>query len=283
MKIAMRIFKAKNQLISLISPTTSASQAVSLFLNPRRSQPKPWESKAESSGRRFKLNSQISAIRWGPDSVDSSVKQVLLVHGWESRATQMYGFVPNLIQQGHSVIAIDMPAHGQSSGVRSDAKQFAESILLAEKECGKFDIIIAHSMGAGATSHAVARGLLSDKLVLISSAASIETILNRFGRFIGLNAKATEIFVNLIGEQVGVKATEIDSVTMALQSNISTLFVHDRYDYEVPISETERLLPLFTNSDLFITEGLGHRKILKSELVMDQINSFILEPSASTT
>jgi len=279
MKIAMKLYKTKNQLLSFISPTKAANQAVSIFLNPRRSQPKPWELKAETSGQRFKLNQQVSAIRWVPESNDRQKKQVLLVHGWESRATQMYGFVPNLLKQGYEVVAIDMPAHGLSSGVRSDAKQFADSILLAEKECGKFDIIIAHSMGAGATSHAVAKGLSSEKLVLISAASSIETILNRFGKFIGLNTKATKSFVNLVGEEVGVTASDIDSVTMAQSNSIPTLFIHDRVDYEVPLSEAEILLPLFKNSDIFITEGLGHRKILKSQLVMEKINSFVLSPS----
>jgi len=281
MKIVMQLFKAKNQLLSLISPTKAASQAVSIFLNPRRSQPKTWELKAETSGQRFKLNQQVSAIRWAPESNDRQKKQVLLVHGWESRATQMYGFVPKLMQQGYEVVAIDMPAHGLSSGVRSDAKQFSESILLAERKCGKFDIIIAHSMGAGATSHALANGLSSDKLVLISTASSIETVLNRFGRYIGLNAKATQSFVNQVGEEVGTKASEIDSITMAQSNSIPTLFIHDRFDYEVPLSEAEKLLPLFNNSDIFITEGLGHRKILKSQLVMDKINSFVLSTSTS--
>lgn len=281
MNLAMRLFKIRNQVLSIVSPGVAARLAAPIFLTPRRRQLKPWEKLAEDSGHRFNLDENISAICWTPDTPSHTQKKVLLVHGWESRATQMYGFVPMLLQQGYQVFAVDMPAHGLSEGVLSDAAQFAERLLLAEKIIGKFDVIIAHSMGAGAVCHAIAKGLSSDKLILIACASSIEFILNRFAGFIGLNKKASEYFVDVISDKVGQKAAEMDSITMAHKNTISTLLVHDKFDFEVPISESVKLVPIFTNSEMLITEGLGHRKILKSKQVFQKIHHFLLMPSLS--
>lgn len=275
MNIGLNLYRLGNKITSRIAPAWTADKATRKFLRPRRLEPKKWELKGEANGKRFDINHEISAIKWRPKHNEQSGKSILLVHGWESRATQMYGFVPQLLQQGYQVIALDMPAHGLSKGSTSDANKFIQTILLAEQTLGTFEAIIGHSMGAGATSAAVSRGLKSKKLILISGPSSIENVLRRFSGFVGLNPKATDFFVDYTGKKVGVSPTTIDSITLSKSNDIPTLFVHDRLDFEVPISETERLLSTFTNSELFITEGLGHRKILKSEIVMDKISGFL--------
>lgn len=275
MNMAFATYRLGNQILSTFAPALAAEKATQKFLSPRRFEPKAWELKGEARGIRFNINQTISAIKWLPENENSTNKRVLLAHGWESRATQMYGFVPHLLKLGYQVVAIDMPAHGFSKGSTSDAYQFTQAILLAEQSLGVFDLVIGHSMGAGATSAAVSQGLKSKKLILISGPSSIENVLRRFSGYVGLNPKATDLFVEFTGDKVGVKPAEIDSVIISKSNNIPTLFVHDRLDLEVPISESENLLSTFTNSELFITEGLGHRKILKSEMVLNKIDRFL--------
>jgi len=277
MNIALSSYRLINQVTSMIAPSWTAKKVLSKFLTPRRSVIKDWEVKAEAKGTRFNLNENISAIRWLPkNSNNKPFKKVLLVHGWESRATQMYGFVPQLLRQNYEVIALDMPAHGCSSGSKTDAYEFSQTVLLAESKLGSFDVIIGHSMGAGAANFAIAEGLISQKLVLISGPSSIENVLRRFASFLGLNYNAVNFFIKHSGEVIGRKAEDIDLITLQKRTQIPTLFIHDRMDYEVPISESERMLHVFTNSELFVTEGLGHRQILKSELVLNKIEEFIV-------
>ena len=114
---------------------------------------------------------------------------------------------------------------------------------------------------------------------MISGPSSIENVLRKFSGFVGLNSKATDFFIDYTGKQIGVNPAEFDSVTLSKTNDIPTLFVHDRLDLEVPVSESERLLSIFTNSELFITEGLGHRKILKSKVVKDKIDHFLHDRS----
>lgn len=286
MNIALSSYRLVNQVTSLIAPSWTAKKLLLKFLTPRHSKIKAWEVKAEEKGTRFNLSDDISAIRWLPNdasdlngtegSESKPSKKVLLVHGWESRATQMYGFVPQLLKQGYEVVALDMPAHGSSSGSTTNPYEFSQTVLLAESILGSFEVIIGHSMGAGAANIAITQGLASQKLVLISGPSSIENVLRRFARFLGLNNNAVNFFIKHAGDLIGFKAEDIDLITVQKRTEIPTLFIHDRMDYEVPIIESERMLPVFTNSEFLVTEGLGHRQILKSELVLNKIEEFIM-------
>jgi len=281
MNYALEGYKLTNRIGSVIAPNWAAKNASIKFLKPNRYPIKAWEREAEQAGTRFKLSEQVSVIRWlqssKADNEKSSDngKQILLVHGWESRATQMYGLVKGLVKQGYTVFAVDMPGHGHSTGDTSNAYLFSQTVKRAQQELGHFHAIIGHSMGAGAAAIAVGKGVTTDKLVLISGPSSIENVLRRFSGFVGLNKNTTDKFVDFIGHYVGVPATDLDATKLLQSSDIPALLIHDEHDIEVPISESTRLAPVFNQSELFVTKGLGHRKILKSAEVFAKISSFI--------
>ncbi|WDE10520.1 alpha/beta fold hydrolase [Thalassomonas haliotis] len=286
MNFALMSYRIKNQLMSFIAPSRTAKKTLATFMSPRRSEPKAWEAKAESRGERFNINEEISAICWQEDvagPVPSPGKNLLLIHGWESRATQMYGLVPRLLALGYRVTAIDMPAHGQSQGDMANAEIFVQTLLLAQEKLGKFDAVIGHSMGAGAASLALSRGLETDKLVLVSGPSSIENVLRRFSKIVGLNRRATNKFIDFAAELVGVHPGELDASKQNIGNPTPTLIVHDIDDREVPISESRRLLPAFENAEFFETRGLGHRKILKSPQLTDKISQFLAMTTKGVT
>jgi len=276
MNILFAGYRLKNKVMSRITPSRTAKRALNKFVRPRRTELKNWENNAEVLGTRFALDSHISAIRWSSQSNDiEKQKSLLLVHGWESRATQMYGLVPNLLALGYQVVGVDMPAHGHSSGEISHAEAFVQTVLLAQKKLGSFDVVIGHSMGAGASGLALSRGLITKKLVLISGPSSIENVLRNFSKFVGLNKQSTDKFVDHASELVGKNASEMDAINLKGNIDVPTLIIHDHHDIEVPISESKRMIPKFINAELYITKGLGHRKILKSAEVIDKISTFL--------
>ncbi|MFQ3192847.1 MAG: pimeloyl-ACP methyl ester carboxylesterase [Paraglaciecola sp.] len=297
MNYALTGYKLTNRIGSVIAPSWVAKNASIKFLIPKRYEIKEWEKEAEKLGTRFNLSDGVSAIRWSKsahsngivanerapnetvsnDLTSNGTKQILLVHGWESRATQMYGLVKGLIKQGYSVIAVDMPGHGHSSGETSNAYLFSETVKFAQQELGHFHAIIGHSMGAGAAAIAVGKGVKTDKLVLISGPSSIENVLRRFSGFVGLNKNATHKFIDFIGQHVGVPAIEMDATKLLQASDTPTLLIHDENDVEVPASESTRLALVFNHSELWVTKGLGHRNILKSDKVFAKISSFVNE------
>jgi len=278
-------YRIKNRISSIVAPIWVAKNTGKLFLTPQRHEIKDWEKEAESKGERFNLSNEVSAIRWSSQSSlveplspinKPNEKQILLVHGWESRATQMYGLVKEIIKQGYTVVAVDMPGHGHSKGATSNAYLFAKTVELAQQKLGHFYAVIGHSMGAGAAAIAVGKGVTTDKMILISGPFSIENVLRRFAGFVGLNKNATNKFVEVIGEKVGVQASELDATKLLQQCEIPTLLIHDESDVEVPVSESKRIATALKQVELFMTQGFGHRKILKSEEVLQKINGFVL-------
>jgi pimeloyl-ACP methyl ester carboxylesterase len=279
MNYALMAFRLKHQLSSLISSARTAENLAQNFLIPKRFEIKDWEHKAEQQGQRFQLTPEISAIRWGANSegkAQANNKQILLVHGWESRGTQLFGLIEGLVAEGYSVVAIDMPGHGHSKGDTSDAYVFSQTVVLAQQILGHFHAIIGHSMGAGATSIAVGNGVSTDKMILIAGPSSIENVLRHFTQFMGLNNKTTDNFIAAIGRLVGIPASDMDATRLLQQCDVPTLLIHDEADLEVPYSESKRLDKVIKNSKLLTLQGYGHRKILKSEKAIQAINDFVI-------
>jgi pimeloyl-ACP methyl ester carboxylesterase len=280
MNYALMAFRLKHQLSSLIFSARTAENLAQNFLVPKRFEVKDWEHKAEQQGQRFQLSPDISAIRWGArhegvEDKEVENKNILLVHGWESRGTQLFGLIEGLVAKGYSVVAIDMPGHGHSKGDTSNAYVFSQAVVLAQQVLGHFHAIIGHSMGAGATSIAVGKGVSTDKMVLISGPSSIENVLRHFTNLVGLNNKTTNNFIAAIGRLVGIPASEMDATQLLQHCDVPTLLIHDDGDREVPYSESERLSQVIKNSQFLTTQGFGHRKILKSELVIQTIHDFV--------
>jgi pimeloyl-ACP methyl ester carboxylesterase len=162
----------------IFQPDKTALFAANL---PRKYPVKQWEIEKENEGQRLSLDGGLSVVSWG-----ESKRQFLLVHGWESRATQLAGFVDALVTGGFRVIALDGPAHGQSAGKQANQLLFAQAVLKVSQQLGPFEGIVGHSMGGSALGIALADGLKCDKVVMISSPASIPRVLRRFAAFIGL-------------------------------------------------------------------------------------------------
>mgnify|MGYP000695128505 FL=1 len=283
MNYALMAFRLKHQLSSLMFSARTAENLAQNFLTPKRFEIKDWEHRAEKQGQRFQLTPDISAIRWGAhhqvvegdEGKKVENKQILLVHGWESRGTQLFGLIEGLVAKGYSVVAIDMPGHGHSKGDTSNAYLFSQTIALAQKILGHFHVIIGHSMGAGATSVAVGKGVSTDKMVLISGPSSIENVLRHFTQIVGLNNKTTDNFIAAISRLVGIPASDMDATQLLQQCDVPTLLIHDDGDREVPYGESKRLSKIIKNSQFLTTQGLGHRKILKSDVVIKTINDFV--------
>ena len=269
MNIALTLFRARNRVMGTLLPGKAARSAQQLFLSPRKFPLKDWEWEMEQQGRRIKLEQGLSAISWG-----QSRRKILLVHGWESRATQMSGFVNALTEAGFQVIAIDGPAHGLSQGRKANPYLFSKAVLQACRELGPFEGIIGHSMGGNALATAIAEGLECPKVVLISSPASIDRVLQRFSEFIGLPKRSRDQFVQLVEEAVGIPASELNTANNLSRSGSKGLVIHDRNDPEIPYDEALEIVGKWPASSLFSTEGFGHRAIVRQDLVWNKVAEF---------
>lgn len=270
MNLTLTLFRAKNRLLGTFFPFYVAKNAASLFLTPRKFPLKPWEREMEGNGHRHELGQGLSAISWG-----TSARKILLVHGWESRATQMSGFAESLVLAGYQVIAIDGPAHGYSFGKKANPYSFSQAVLFAYQTLGPFEGIVGHSMGGNAVATAIAEGLECPKVVLISAPSSIESVLSRFADFVGLPPRSQQQFVRQIEKAVGKPAWVLNTACNVRVTEAKGLVIHDKSDAEIPFKDAEKIVEEWSSSSLFETDGYGHRAIVRQPLVWEAVADFL--------
>ena len=217
-----------------------------------------------------KINKKIVVYHYG-----NSSKKVLLVHGWSGRGTQLVKFADALIKLGYSTISFDAPAHGKSGTKTTLMPEYIASILELERLYGSFSFAIGHSLGGMALLNSVKQGLQLEKLVVIGSGDKIEDILHEFIKKLKLKpivaSKMSALFEKRFGEPMENYAAHV----AAKQVNIPTLVIHDENDYEVPIFCGKNIMKHLPNGEMYVTQKLGHRKILGDTNVISKALDFI--------
>lgn len=259
MSIRLTLLRIKNRLMGVVAPNWVARRAARIFMTPRRFPIKEWEQRAERQCRRFRFGDGLSAAVWGCGG-----PRILLMHGWESRATQMYHLAQALVQKGLEVIAIDAPAHGHSGGGLANPVVFSEAILSAERQFGPFHGAIGHSMGAAALTIAMEAGVTFERCVLISSPANLHQVLTGFAVHIGFPGKCIDAFVHSVENAVGRPAKELNAGKILARIRPDVLLIHAPDDKEVPYDSMKMILRDCPGLRTHTAHSLGHRRIIHS-------------------
>lgn len=217
-----------------------------------------------------KINKKIVVYHYG-----NNPKKVLLVHGWSGRGTQLVKFADELVKQGYSTISFDAPAHGKSGTKATLMPEFMASILELEKLHGPFEFAIGHSLGGMALLNSVKQGLQLKKLVVIGSGDKVEDILHDYVKKLELKPIVADKMSALFEKRFGEPMENYAAYLAAKQVNIPTLVIHDENDCEVPIHCGKNIHKHLANSEMFITQRLGHRKILGDMDVINKALDFI--------
>jgi dipeptidyl aminopeptidase/acylaminoacyl peptidase len=152
---------------------------------------------------------------------------------------------------------------------------FIESIHHLEKMFGPFHSAIGHSLGGMSILKAVKDGLSLNKLVVIGTANSVTHITKDFAQNMQLNDKVAKKMKSYFDSKFGEDMDNYSGAFSAEAVKIPTLVIHDEDDVDVHVSSAYEISKNLHDSQLFITEGLGHRKILGDSEVINKITTFI--------
>lgn len=257
-----------------ISKKITAKLLVNLFFRPKRNKHPERELAYLESATKFDFSYQnidVKGYKWG----NPSKKRVLLVHGWAGRGTQLHQYIDPLIDKGFEVFSFDGIAHGLTAGKETNMPGM--SFLLKQMmKTYQIDYIIAHSFGGMATTFAIKRNVISPKSVVFMGAPyDINYILESFLTLFGLEGKYEKSLIAHIEKKTGLAYTEFDLDTYPNTTTTNLLLIHDENDREVSFAEMEKYLPMWENVETVITQGLGHRRILKDSKIIDKIINFI--------
>jgi len=267
-------------LLGPVAPGLAARLALRLFLTPPQG-PRVAPDERECMRRATRIDmplADVAAWSWGQGPA------VLLVHGWGGRGSQMCAFVTPLVDAGFKVVTFDGPAHGESSGVRTDMIAFVAAINDVITRVGGVEAVIGHSFGAACTLLAL-RGQqrLPKKLVLIGCPPSGIWVTEQFGAALGVSPVILARMRALLEERYpGVLDwAELSMVKMVAQSPLPVLLVHDKDDRTIPYAEAAaRFMREAQGIEHLATEGLGHRGALRAAAAIDTTLRFLAHPHA---
>lgn len=268
---ALTVFRLKNRVQGWIAPEVTAQQCANLLLKPRNQPAKEWELASEQECQRINITDQISAAIWNSEGE----KKILIMHGWESRASLMSDMARRLSSMGFQVIVLDAPKHGLSLGEKSNVLTFADAIDQAIECLGPMDGTIAHSMGGIASSVAIERGLPLGRLVLLSCPARMDFVLWASTSFMGLSNAVANRCIQKVESQVGRPAKELNVASLLASNQPDVLLMHCKSDLEIPFSDMNYIHKHYPKAETMTLDGLGHRKIIRSPQVASIAGEFI--------
>lgn len=201
---------------------------------------------------------------------------ILLVHGWGERAATLGALVAPLVDRGFRVVGVDLPAHGDSPGNRTDLIEEARAVRSTIEHLGGVHTVIAHSMGGAVTTLALSEGARVERVVFIASALRLENAVDVFAASFGLSARAERGLRNYIERRFGSGVwTELAVDTVAREIDIPALVFHDREDEQIAFADGKALAATWPNARFVETEGWGHVKILGNPDVIEKIGDWL--------
>lgn len=201
---------------------------------------------------------------------------VFLIHGWESNSARWKEVVPILKKSGCTIIAIDGPAQGLSSGKEFTVLKYASFIDIVAK---KFDphYIIGHSMG-GKTSlyyQSKYQNASVQKIVILGAPSDFTILLKNFSTLLSLNNSVRRALKNKYTNLLKQDLDQFTSKEFVSKIDAKGLIVHDIQDRIVLFDEGKKIATSWKDVQFIETKGLGH-KLHDNELYL-KIFKFLFE------
>jgi pimeloyl-ACP methyl ester carboxylesterase len=219
----------------------------------------------------------LAAWQWG-----RGARTVLLMHGWGGRGLQMGAFVVPLVEQGFRVVAFDAPGHGRSPGKTCNLLILTETVKTVARTLGPLTGVVAHSIGGTATMLALGRGeLAAERAVVLAPATYMSTVIQQFGVSTGFTPQVLKRVRDRFETRLRFSWSQLEPLRFADSLDLPLLIVHDRYDREMPWSDSSDLAGRLCQAQLTLTSGLGHRRLLRDPQVVSRAVGFLCGHNAT--
>ncbi len=273
--LELRLLGATVPWLGRIAPAVAARWVRRIWFMTRPFPPAAGEVRLMAGARRSRLDYQgipLAVYEWGV----SGDPVVMLVHGWNGRGAQLAAFAVPLVRAGYRVVAFDAPGHGDTPGRRTDAFEFTGALEAVAADCGPVHGVIAHSFGVIGLTTALSQGLPVQRAVCIGAPARFGDLVTDFIARLQVPPSTEAVFRRLLERRFGPGLWEaLSPQHNARGLDTRVLVVHDRQDRVVPWRSAEEIAAAWPRARLFLTEGLGHQRILRSGDVVKAVTAFI--------
>lgn len=244
-------------LLSYIVPKKAYKLAYIFFSEPRKGKLNtnnlPKTLQKATIEKHFSNHHHFHSYTWkGNDNV------ILLIHGWESNASRWKKLLLKLKTTGKTIIAIDAPAHGLSSGKEFNVPTYAKFIALAVEKYNP-KIVIGHSIGGNAIAYFQAHYKHAfEKMILIGAPSDFDIILNNFINILGLNKRVHQALIDYTKKRFNIVIEDFSATKFLENTTIPGIIAHDIDDDVVLFEEGKKIANSWKTAEFISTKGLGH-------------------------
>jgi pimeloyl-ACP methyl ester carboxylesterase len=259
------------------SPREAGRAAFPLFVgSPPRLPVRPAEQPVHEQATASRLvvdGKELAVYRWGDGE-----RKVLLLHGFEGRASNLVAFAAGLRDRGLTAIAFDNFGHGESEGNQATIVDVAGAARAVAEEHGPFHGVVAHSFGGLCAYHAVRTGLSVRRMVTIGAVCDFDFLPAWFGERLGLDPSiVTDL--RRRSEEFFLPETDIWERFSASYApgdwTVPLLVIHDENDKEIAVAQGRKIAGAYPDAEYLETRGLGHRRILGDAGVVTAALEFV--------
>jgi len=236
---------------------------------------------------------ELTVLEYLPDpNVPKREETIICVHGWDGRGFNYLKFIPKFQAKGFRVLTPDFPRHGKTEGIESGCHVFGHSINALIRYVNGPVYILTHSLGNAA--FCINYGISSEleksfvkRYVGIGIPDKFMDIVEIFENRIGLSSRCHPYFLEENNKNLGFDISKMVFGEILTNYKIPILLIHDKNDKELEFkkaSQSAALLPYKNykvNGEVkptyFKSEGLGHRRILRDDGIVDRVVEFLSE------
>jgi len=193
-------------------------------------------------------------------------KPIWLVHGWSGSGFQFWPLMQKLADRGFSTITFDLPSHGYSEGELSSLPKMIQAFDDISDSLDEPGMVIAHSMGASVIANSKWIKSYSNEIMLVAPLLETFNLLQNTVNRIGFDQV---LFERMIKEVLVIDKMHVPSLNALphfLEFSGNLKIIHDITDKFSPIDQSKHLARS-SGAELYITNNLGHGKILRSRRV----------------
>lgn len=273
--LSLKVIRFYLKVLSFISEKRAAQKLVDYFLHPRIDNDKMITRykqlelfDPELSFYQTYQNHELFMYKEGEPAV-------LLVHGWESSGHRFQTLMEKLRENNIGFLYFDLPAHGYSEGNEIHAVLAANIVADILTDYPSINSVIGHSFGGGVAYLALEKPNTVKNLVTVGTPMNYKAVTEPFFQIFDTPLAVREQFNILFSNHIDREFENYDLATIELVNDLNHLIIHDRDDRIIPWQDVNRVKEAKPSVEIFITEGLGHRKTMHDENVIDRIVEFI--------
>lgn len=272
--LLLRVIRVFYPLTELFAPFIARKWALHLFLTPVKAKFIPGEMEFLKKAERFYFKvgeRELAGYQLGQGPV------VLCIHGWAGRAAQFRYIAEALVKQGYTFAAFDAVAHGQSKGNSTQMLEFKEALLTFASRYQNIRAVIGHSLGAATISFAISEGHSFPRFVSLGAPVLAEDILDSFVAIINGSESTKKAIRAGTLSRVNRSFDELTMQETFKKVHCPVLAIHGIDDVDVPHRHLDTLLHINPEIRTIKVPDVGHRRMLKSLIVIDEILQFVGE------